>query len=83
VNYDYRTFLKEALMVYCLGGIVVILLVEDVCVVSYKQMITVCGGGGMLNVKYKTYNYEDSLGTEILIGESTGNFLKGPSYMPH
>ena len=41
MNYDYRMFLKEALMVHCLGGIVVILLNEDVCVVSYKQTITV------------------------------------------
>ena len=52
VNYDCRMFLNEALMVHCLGGIVVILLNEDICVVSYKQMITILrkgknGGGGL------------------------------------
>jgi hypothetical protein len=41
VDYDYRMFLKEAVMVHCLGGIVMILLTKDVCVVSYKQVITI------------------------------------------
>jgi hypothetical protein len=45
VNYDYRIFLKEALMVHCLGGIVMILLNDDVCVVSYKQVVTIFTGG--------------------------------------
>ena len=41
VNYDYRMFLKEALVVHCLGGIMVILLNEDVWVVSYTQVTTI------------------------------------------
>ena len=56
VNYDYRMFLKEAFMVHCLGGIVVILLYEDVCVVSYKQVITIFRKKEKWDSKFKIQN---------------------------